>query len=303
MRIALWNWHTPYVTLLANAMPEVDWLVLHTVAHAPNSWRLDQRPKPVNVYPVSPFREYDADMVILQNGRDMAALPDQHWSGPLLFLAHNRAEFEDGVVFALDRQKVPVVAISAMKAETYREHGYTHPIEVIPPGLPTEDYGGWRGDVPKVLTVVNNLRRPLFDVEAWLEATRGLPVTLVGEGNEGLPGAVGPARDFDHLLELYRSHRVYLNPTKWPYENFHNLALLEAAAIGMPPVALTHPEAPQGIFRGQADEVRRELEDAIEGRDWALAAATVGRRWVEETFAMAQFSSRWRTLLKEVAGG
>lgn len=241
MNILIWCWHTPYTYLLARALPEHMFLALPTT-HAPQGWRLDQRPLPRNIgfADEMALRHFPADLVICQTRQDCSdARGYRLWGIPALFLSHNRVEYDTPMVEYLQRHVVTgshwqLVCISEMKAQTWRSAGYSQPITVIPPGIPLDEYGGWTGDGGYVLTVVNHLRRPLFDLDAWLEATRDLPVRLVGEGNEGIPGAVGPAANWEELKYEYRRARLYLNPTCPPAEDSYNLASLEALATGCP---------------------------------------------------------------------
>lgn len=238
LRIALWNWHTPYTYLLARALPEHTIYTLPT-PYAPEGWLYHQRPMPENVF-VTAAPDAADDVLIAQTGQDLErAAADYGWEGPMLYLAHNHADLDPVSRWPLAMQE-PLVCISEMKAQSWQNAGYSARLvaedrfTVIPPGIPPGDYGGWIGKEPCILTVCNNSRRPLFDLGGWLEATRDLPTLLVGEGNEGIPGAMGPAKSWEELKGFYRDCRVYLNPTCPPYEDPFNLAALEALATGCP---------------------------------------------------------------------
>lgn len=293
-RLLLANHHTPYTSLLARALPEWGLQVVPT-SHAPEGWRLDQRPKPLNVGfadSVS-FRYTPPDVLLLQSPGDLVRFQNCGLDDvPLLYLSHNRVEYEWQPQLNPQLWRMPLVCISDMKAKTWREAGYPNEITVIPPGIPTEDYGGWTGNEPRILTVANYLRRPLFDTGAWLAATEGLPVTLVGEGNEGLPGAVGSSPGWDELRALYRSHRAYLCVNKYPNEDPWNLAMLEAAATGMP-LLLLHGY-PHGHRTPQQlrEEYQRLLEEPP-GFDYGW------RRYVQREFPFEDFSQAWSLVLEE----
>lgn len=260
MEIALFNHHTPYVAMLAKALPEH---VFHTLPtrHAPEGWRRDQRPFPENVepwpggYDFAPDKDYwqairehsgppPPDVVLLQSGWDLPAVPADEGGGlPWVFLSHNHARLESGCDPArglyylagwLAAHEVPLVCISAMKAASWVDAGYPRAPIVIPPGFDLTEYvaSGDRHEGDYVLTVCNGLDRPLFDRQGWEALTKDVPVHLVGEGNEGIRGAVGPAASWEALKEEYRQCAVYLNPTCPPFEDAYNLSSLEAMAWG-----------------------------------------------------------------------
>ena len=297
-----WNWHSPYWAMWARALPEVR-VALSPTSHAPGGWRIDQRPQPANVY-VMPHAADSRDVVVIQTAADLAVCERGGWSGPFVVIAHNRAEFEEPrYVSEICRmaRDFPLVAISEMKAQSWRDAGYAHPITVIPPYVDPDDYGGWTGEGGYVLTVANNLRRPLFDLDAWLQATEGLPVRLVGSGNEGIPGAVGPAKDWEELKRYYREARVYLSPTKAPAEDAHNLSMLEAAAAGCP-VLSWHQNAPWCAARGITNDTLRGLLDHSDEKERQIErdAGQLAKQWVEREFPLPAFRDKWRQVLEEI---
>lgn len=288
LRVALYNWHTPYVTLLANALPDYRFVVMPT-AHAPTGWREDQRPMPPNVT-ITAAPDAADDVVLLQTPQDYAAACASSNSQDWVYLAHNRHEFDRPMASHLHLAGVPLVCISEMKAQTWQQAGFSDRIFVIPPYVDPSLYEPWAGEDAHILTVANHLRRPLFDLESWLAATRGLPVRLIGEGNDGLPGAAGPAPSWDALKAEYRQARVYLNPTRPPYEDTYNLASLDAASWGMPIIQL----------RCGVQAARRALRDWLSSQrphDVDAVRASVAKR-----FPQAAFTERWRAVLEGVAG-
>lgn len=298
MNIWTRNHHSPWVSLLAAALPE------HTVYclpsdHAPDGWRIDQRPQPSNVSVTTEWLARGDGVILLHAPDDL-----NYWAqnAPMVYVAHNRCEFDGGPRIAefLARHDVPLVAISEMKAQSWKDAGYEHPITVIGPGIDVTQFEPWTGDGGYVLTVCNALDRPLFDKAAWLEATRGLPVKLVGEGNEGIPGAVGPAKDWDELRRHYREAAVYLIPNKPPAEDAWNLSSLEAMATGVPCMALT-PGYPgiNGVLHGGPSDVRNVMERSTKGERW-LSAGERARYWVAREFPMDRFAASWRSVLSEV---
>jgi glycosyltransferase involved in cell wall biosynthesis len=52
------------------------------------------------------------------------------------------------------------------------------------------------------------------------------------------------ASSWEDLKEQYRSFRIYLHTSVYPYEDGFNLALLEAMASGMPVATMKNPSSP-----------------------------------------------------------
>jgi hypothetical protein len=300
MRVFAWNWHSPYWAIWKQALPEVD-LYLAPTSHAPTGWRDDQRSMPAGIS-ITAAPDAGDDLLILQTAQDIDNGALAGYRGRILFLSHNRADHEaPGIAHGLNMQRLPLVSISPMKAASWKAAGYQGDIRTITPYAPASEYETWQGNEPRVLTVANNLRRDLFDAETWTEATKGLDVTLVGEGNEDLPGAIGPARDWEHLKSLYRSHRVYLSVNRWPHEDGYNLSLLEAMAAGMPVVGLQNPTTPLSVEeRENAMWLRHELDSWLGGR------RSPGDRHynvLRGVFPKERFATAWRKVLEEVVNG
>ena len=304
IRVALWAWHSPYISLLANALPEVTFYTLPT-PYCPGGWNYAHRPLPSNVHPhdgifvVSEF----PDVVIAQTERDFNFMPASWDDGPaMIFLGHNRPEMESQSL--IDRLNWigngspdgAYVTISPMKCEAWKAAVPNDEWHTILPYVNVEDYGGWTGEGGYILTVANNLRRPLFDKAAWLEATRGLPVKLVGEGNSGIPGAVGPAQSWDDLKSLYRCAAVYLNVTRKGVEDAWNLSLLEAMATGVPCVSTQLDWQLHGVASGTP--LRHVVEDALNGdTPWHVDEQ---RERLAEQFPLDRFRQSWLSVLERV---
>jgi len=288
MKVAIYCWHSPYIALLSH-IPDIELSVLPT-GHAPRGWRDDQRVQPANVE-IVPHIPVKAEVMILQNKWDLALWADQrenYRTDPkLVFLGHNRFEYEDQPDLArtLNDGDVGLVCISTMKALDWEANGYTDPIWVIPPGIPLQDEP-WVGNNGMILTVANNIRRPLFAFDRWLDITRGLPIALVGEGNENIPGAVGPAQSWEDLKQWYQESAVYLNPTTGATEDIYNLSLLEAQSFGCPRAQVTESDP------------RMWLEWCLQGGPWAQSASAVARSDVQREFPMVHFIQRWQEVLQ-----
>lgn len=67
-------------------------------------------------------------------------------------------------------------------------------------------------------------------------------MTLVGR-NPDMPG-VEPARNWEHLKEIFSQHRFYAHTADPLYEDGYNMASIEAMAAGLPVLSNRHPSSP-----------------------------------------------------------
>ncbi|MAG36831.1 MAG: hypothetical protein CL878_11400 [Dehalococcoidia bacterium] len=297
MRVALFNHHTPYVWLFSH-IPETEWYVFPTV-HAPSGWRSDQRPQPKNVFTAPDHRAPMPDVFLLMTPFDIESAKEA--GVPMIYLALNHRAYEQ-----TDSPDPPgrLVCVSEMKAQTWRKAGYAKEITVIPSGVPPQGQP-WTGTSGMVLTVANTVTRTLFDLDAWLALTAGTPVALIGDGNEGVPGAVGPVSSWQELHRWYRESVLYLNITRWPYEDGYNLAMLEAMSFGCPTITLASPSAPRHVMQlGKTDQAHQSVAQLLAEtpRDTLAKLGDLGRQCAREDFALDTFAQRWHQVLRETAG-
>ena len=173
---------------------------------------------------------------------------------------------------------------------------------IIGMGMDLQTYRGYVGKPGGILTVGQNIRSRGNEKgkDNLLSLSEKFPITVVGRGNEGIPGAVGPAEDYAHLLHYYQTHRVFLNPS-----NILGMSTLEAMATGMPVVTfrmLNSNIICQGkngfvvdTVKEAASALRRLLEDgALAQRLGKKARATI-----KEKFPAELFVERWNTLFRK----
>jgi spore maturation protein CgeB/Flp pilus assembly protein TadD len=175
---------------------------------------------------------------------------------------------------------------------------------VIEPGIDPEEYGGYRGDMPRVLRVGNEMRERDLMMGYSIQETilHGLPSTILGT-NTGVP-ASKPAQSFDDLREHYRSHRLFLNTTVDGREDGYNLAMLEAMATGMPVVSTANATSPivdgvNGYVSGDIDELRQRVRELLGDQEKARQLGDKARRTVRELFNINEFVQRWREEIRE----
>lgn len=312
MKILTFNWHEPYLSLLAETGHE--WVIADW--HRP--WNTGFRPVPENATRCSDEDEAVAllddrrvDLVLCQSPQDLGWLGDRQCAA--IYLAHNALPNEvrgrgtdaaqrlrQWVQDGLARRRGQFVAISEMKLQSWALGG-----TVIPPGIDVTRFGGYSGDLPAALTVANLLkeRDHMLGFGRLEAALAGVRWEVLGT-NPAL--GTGEAKTWEALKAAYRLHRLYAHATQWPWEDGFNLALLEAMATGAPVVSWANPTSPivEGVSGFLAEDVetfahwaRRLLAD----RDLAMKIGAAGRRLVADRFPVEVFRERWNEVLHHTA--
>jgi spore maturation protein CgeB/SAM-dependent methyltransferase/Tfp pilus assembly protein PilF len=319
LKILTFNWHEPYICLLART--GFSFVVAEPDSRgAPRKWDARCRPVPENACVASPQEWRDGlengvfDLVIAHNPiDDLVHLV--RYGLPKILVLHNKLSTslalgnnEDNVEEYRERiidrlfASVPnlrLVFISEAKRDDWGLDG-----AVIEPGIDPEEYGGYRGDMRRVLRVGNEMReRDLMMGYSTQEAIlHGLPSTILGT-NTGI-AASRPAQGFDDLREHYRSHRLLLNTTVDGREDGYNLAMLEAMATGMPVVSTANATSPivdgiNGYVSDDIDQLRERVRELLDDEEKARRLGEKGRRTVREQFNINECVERWREEIRE----
>ena len=310
LRILAFNWHEPYLALLARTGHHFDVGDWMTKADGTQAWDERKRPVPRNVTLVRDpevirrnLHAGDYDLVLCQTPHDLAFV--RSFSMPMVYLAHTAWHSDyshDPQAGLREREQLRrdleargaiFVAISEMKYGSWQIAG-----RVIPPGLDVRDYpvGGHRSQ--DVLTVGNLLReRPSFDLSFVSALVEGIASYRILGFNPTVPGSV-VAPSWQSLLDSFAEARVYLHATVWPYEDGYNLALLEAMASACPVLALASPNVPveNGVNGYQGDDpiaLRSKLHALLLDQEAALQMGRAARETVRTRFALMPFLSRW----------
>ncbi len=173
---------------------------------------------------------------------------------------------------------------------------------IIGMGMDLATYGHHHGRTARVLVVGQHIqaRGNEKGYGNVMKLAERLPLTVMGRGSDGMPGGIGPAKDYAELLRHYRSHRVFLNPARTL-----GMSTLEAMATGM--AVVTFRTVNSDIVRhgenGFVVETVAEAETALKRllRSPALTR-TLGRNareTIRQNFSAVVFAQRWNTLFEQ----
>lgn len=172
---------------------------------------------------------------------------------------------------------------------------------IIGMGLDIGTYNDHRGDGGNILVVGQNIRSRGNEKghDNLLALSKHFDITVVGRGSEGLPGAKGPAADYDELLEYYRSYKIFLNPS-----NSLGLTTLEAMAAGMAVVTFRTVNSDvvqhgvNGLVVDTLPEAAVALQELLGNESLAKTLGANARKTIEQRFSQDLFVKRWNTLFR-----
>lgn len=314
MKILTFNWHTPYLSLLARLNHEFEVAPPNLEGAPMGSWDETMRPIPSNVKLVSAAVAKERlaapgyyGLMLAHNVKDIVMA--QPFNLPKILVFHNRLSTEAQLGGKLDiapayresvRQLVSniyCVFISASKRNDWGLAG-----DIILPGVDTSLYGGYTGEIRRALRVGNNMKlRDLMTGYTLAEETMaGLPGVVMGM-NPDIPGA-SVSKGWEELKAAYRANRALLNTTTPRWEDGYNLVMLEAMATGMPVVSLANPTSPitdgvDGFTGHDAGQLRTKVMKLLDGPELARAMGAEGRRTVERLFPIGAFLEKWETAI------
>ncbi len=311
-KILTFNWHEPYICLLAKTGCQFDVIELYKGGRF--GWIREFREVPENCRLISEEEGLNAlsqgkyDLVICHNTGDFAKVSE--YDTRKIIIHHNNFFIETGIgdlekkretirklreVYA-GTKGLTLVFISEMKRRDWELEG-----EVILPGIDPEEFCNYRGDIERVLRVGNGLKERdiMLGYSIQEKILSGLPSSILGI-NPTLEGAKIP-ENFDQYREYLRSHRVFINTTLYPYEDGYNLSMLEAMATGMPVVSYANPTSPvvdgiNGFVSEDTDYLREVVEELLSDREKARRLGRKARETVIDLFPIDEFIRRWKDI-------
>ncbi len=278
------------------------------------SWDTKSRPVPHNVTLIQLGDVYGRGpylAAICHNVADLIAI--KHLEVPRILILHVNLQgrmTEEGCSLAVEDMQYTVrnylrmvggvvVAASKPKLASWGVEG-----TVIEPPVDPDEYGDYTGELPEGIRVSNFVSKRA-SVLAWdvhSEIVRGVPFLMVGN-NPDIAG-VEPARDWDHLRQLLRTHRFYLHTSNPNLEDGYNLALLEAMCTGLPVVATRSPTSPvvdghNGFISDDIEYLRWGIQQLLSDPQLALQMGERGRQVVVQRFSVSRFLESWHETIGE----
>lgn len=173
---------------------------------------------------------------------------------------------------------------------------------VIEMGVDESPFLGHLGDTRGVLTVGHRIGQrwdkghcPYVTVHCFI------PLTLVGPGNEGLPGAIGTV-PHEKLMDLYSHSRVYFNPGP-----IIGISVAEAMMAGLPVVAFRPINLKDLIVDGingyivdTVDGAVMRINKLLDDPELAMRMGKAARKSAQEVFSTKRFVDRWNGLFTSV---
>jgi spore maturation protein CgeB len=310
LNIFILCWHTPYLSLLAKTGHNFEVANWTRLGDGSVGWNFTHRPLPDNMKLIDNMddaRKKITDnyynLVICQTEYDIGFI--EKYDVPAIYLAHNALFTDTGgdkmktimlkkrVKNFLNRRKNLFAAISKMKMASWKLPGM-----VITPGIDINDYGGYQGDNPEILTVSTLFKERDFlrGYSVHQEIVGDLPYKVLG--NNPTMANSRESKNWDELKSFYRESRVYLNTTIPGYEDGYNLAMLEAMATGMPVVSLASPTSPlidgeNGFVSGDINYLRNKVKLLLDDPDLAKEIGQKGRQTIADNFSIKDFIDNW----------
>jgi hypothetical protein len=302
VRILTWHVHGAYLRSLLAV--EHDWLVPVRPGRPPHFAGLpDDGPSwPTNVREVDAeaLDGVDADVVLFQHHAEWDAreqlLPAHLLQRPQIFVEHDppfRGSPTDSVHPVAGEEGVTLVHVTSYNALMW-DSGAA-PTATIAHGVP--DLGArWTGDLPRGLSVVNNLRRRgrRLGADVFDAAARHVPLDLVGMGARELAP--------QDLPDVEAGYRFLFNPIRY---TSLGMAVCEAMMLGMPVVALATTEHATAVRDGVTGFVSADVEVLVERMhellaDHALAArlGAAAREHARAHWGIERFAADWTDVLE-----
>ena len=318
MKILTFNYHEPYICMMAKTGLEIDVIEHFDNIHKP--WRNQLRDLPSNCTLVSQeeaLSKIDSSQyrcIVCHHLREDIPLV---WDFPVpkILVIHSLLRYliengRSGIDYHDTMEKfkdffsqVPgltLVFISNKKRDEWNIGG-----EVIYHGIDTDDFLEYRGNWPKVLRVgnyiVENVHSGYPIQESLLE---GVACSTFGD-NPGLGNGSSGMKHLDEMKRHYQRHRLYLTTSLSEYEDGFNLCLLEAMASGMPVVSYVNDTSPiidgiNGHISSDIDYLRDKVQHLLEDHESAQRLGNRAKESVQELFPFETFKNRWLSLIKNV---
>jgi len=292
--------HTGYQYDLAQT--EHEFYSLDTPGTGEIFWDTRSRPQPKNYHRLKRLMDAEVKFDLILAHYNIGYHSLKQLDRPLIYKEHCiRREFEVASEW-LERISYFSFASQTAASRWLVRPEFEKRKVLIGMGMDLDTYGGYTGSIRRVLAVGQNicLRGEEKGYDNLLRLSKEFPITVVGQGNERIPGAVGPAENYAELIEYYRTHRVFLNPS-----NLLGMSTLEAMATGMPVVSFRMLNSDlivnrqNGFVVDDVENARRVLNQLLHDRDLAQVTGKNARATIEKKFPKVAFVNRWNALFRQ----
>ena len=179
-----------------------------------------------------------------------------------------------------------------------------------------EEFGGYTGEIPKVITMAQSmkLREQSCHYQTFMDATEGFERTIYGPGNEDT-GLDGGRLSYGELKKQYRENKVYFYTGTYPAS--YTLNFIEAFMTGIPIVAIGRKEANidvidtyevdtiiehgvSGFIGNNLVELKEYVKLLMEDKELCKRIGQAGRQRAIELFGKDKIREKWRVFLESI---
>ena len=181
-----------------------------------------------------------------------------------------------------------------------------------------DEFGGWRGEIPRVMTIAQHMphegRRRELNYKAFKVGVTDLPAKVFGPGNEEAGELNGGQISYDQMKSELKQNRVYFYTGTMPAS--YTLGFIEAWMTGIPVVAIGKGLAYDGFYKQDTYEVedliqnnkngyvsdniedlQKKLKALLENQEIARQLGIAGRNKSVTLFGKQTIMNQWRNFL------
>lgn len=274
------------------------------------TWNTKFRPVPNN-YTILNGNDFsqipndlDIDVVISANKFGQHQILSQiarQLNVPLINVEHTASHFGPNMLRKIHNMKSDLdIFISNWSVNNWQHHGKA---VVIHHGVDTETFIDTKSiRENKILTIANDYinRDYCLNYSQLLRVTSGLPLSIYGDTK----GLSEPARSVEHLVELYNTHRIFINTANLsPIPS----VMLEAAACGCAIASVRACAVEEYLTHGHDcllsdndEQLRMNIEILMNNEEIAKRLGENARKTIETKFNIKQFTDNWNKALWSV---
>lgn len=264
------------------------------------AWDPDLRKLPPNWHQIVEPGETKYDAILISHDFGLAK-KYASIDAPMIF--NIIADCSEGIFPGEIEDRCAVVSFLAKEVAERWELKDPSKKRVIEMGVDTAQFFKRTGDIEGALTVGHRIGKRWDKGHCpFVTVRQFIPLTLVGPGNEEIPGSVGTV-SHGKLMEMYSRYRMYFNPGP-----IIGISVAEAMLAGMPVVAFRPINLCGLIVNGlngfvvdTVDGAMMRIHTLLRDPDLAMKMGEAARKSAEECFNLGRFLNRWNALFDGVA--